>query len=245
VLVKFSVWQPDGKLLDVSKEPIARAVSGPADAAWSEAVQLMVAGEKRTFWVPASLAARERGAAARDFTLVIELLEILPGAKTPPDVKAPPGDATVEKDGLASKILVKGTGTAHPALSSIVTARYFAWSSDGKMFDSWYTKGKPAVFPLNGVIQGWSEVLQLMVEGERRRIWVPEELAFKGRPGHPRGTLCFELELVKIGGDGGPLVPPPSVAGNPCHWAFDQCLASKTLSETCGSDFGKCLGLTQ
>jgi peptidylprolyl isomerase len=129
---------------------------------------------------------------------VIELVEILPGPKTPPDVKAPPKDAVVEKDGLASKVLAKGTGTVHPTPANGVMVNYAGWTTDGKMFDSSYLRGEPATFGVTGVIPGWTEALQLMVEGEKRRIWVPEDLAYKGQAGSPKGMLVFDVELVKI-----------------------------------------------
>ena len=75
---------------------------------------------------------------------------------------------------------------------------YAGWTTDGKMFDSSYTRGEPATFGVGGVIPGWSEALQLMVEGEKRRIWIPEQLAYKGQPSRPQGMLVFEVELVKI-----------------------------------------------
>jgi peptidylprolyl isomerase len=65
------------------------------------------------------------------------------------------------------------------------------------MFDSSVTRGQPATFPLNRVIAGWTEGVQLMVEGEKVRFWVPENLAYKGqRP--PLGMLVFDVELIKI-----------------------------------------------
>jgi len=109
-----------------------------------------------------------------------------------------PGVA-VEKDGLATKVLTKGTGTIHPTPTNSVTVNYAGWTTDGKMFDSSYTRGEPATFSVNGVIPGWTEALQLMVEGEKRRIWIPEQLAYKGKPGAPAGMLVFEVELLKIG----------------------------------------------
>jgi peptidylprolyl isomerase len=202
VRVNYSIWQPDGKLLDASKDkPAVRPVTGFSDG-WGEGVQLMVTGEKRTFWVPGRLAVpnnRPGTAPAGDVTMVVELIDILPGPKTPPDVKAPPKDAVVEKDGLATKVLTKGSGTVHPTPASSVTVNYAGWTTDGKMFDSSYTRGEPATFGVTGVIPGWSEALQLMVEGEKRRIWVPETLAYKGQPQRPQGTLVFDVELVKIG----------------------------------------------
>lgn len=214
VKVNYSIWEPSGKLLDASKEgtPVSRPVTGLSDG-WTEGLQQMVTGEKRTFWVPAALGpkARPGGPPAEDATMVIELVDILPGPKTPPDVKAPPRDAVVEKDGLASKVLTKGTGTTHPTPTSRVQVNYAGWTTDGKMFDSSYARGEPATFSLNGVIPGWTEALQLMVEGEKRRIWVPEKLAYAGKPGAPQGMLVFEVELLKIL----PPAMPNPMMGNP------------------------------
>ena len=78
---------------------------------------------------------------------------------------------------------------------------YSGWTTDGKMFDSSVTRGEPAEFPLNGVIKGWTEGVQLMVAGEKRRFWIPEGLAYgpaipgSGRPG---GMLVFDIELLEI-----------------------------------------------
>src|SRR5690606_15921744 len=75
---------------------------------------------------------------------------------------------------------------------------YTGWTTDGKMFDSSVMRGRPATFPLQAVIPGWTEALQQMVEGEKARIWIPEEMAYKGRPGAPQGMLAFDVELLKI-----------------------------------------------
>jgi FKBP-type peptidyl-prolyl cis-trans isomerase len=227
VRVNYSLWQPDGKFLDGTKDkPALRAVTGQSNG-WTEGVQLMVVGEKRTLWIPAALTppARPGAPPPTDQTMVVELLEIIPGPKTPPDVKAPPKDAKVEKDGLATKVLVKGTGTTHPTKSSGVTVNYAGWTTDGKMFDASYTRGEPASFGIGMVIPGWGEALQLMVEGEKRRIWIPEELAYKGQPNRPQGMLVFEVELLKItegppqppfhGGMGGPMGGPGGMVGRP------------------------------
>ena len=98
----------------------------------------------------------------------------------PPDVAAPPADAAKTASGLASKVLTPGTGKDHPAKDDVVTVHYTGWTTDGKMFDSSVTRGKPASFPLDRVIAGWTEGLQLMVAGEKRRLWIPEALAYKG-----------------------------------------------------------------
>ena len=116
----------------------------------------------------------------------------------PPDVAAPPADAERTASGLASKVVTAGTGTENPGPTSTVTVHYSGWHTDGRMFDSSVARGQPASFPLNRVIRGWTEGVQLMVTGEKRRFWIPEDLAYGGRPGFPVGMLVFDVELISI-----------------------------------------------
>ena len=216
VRVNYSIWTTDGKMLDASKEkPALRPVTGFSEG-WAEGLKLMVVGEKRTLWVPSALAIPPRpGATPMDVTMLIELLEIMPGPKTPADVKAPPKDAIVEKDGLATKVLAKGSGKVHPTRGNSVSVNYAGWTTDGKIFDSSYSRGEPATFNVGAVIPGWTEALQLMVEGEKRRVWIPEKLAYAGKPGAPAGMLVFEVELLKITEPPRPQFPvgPPGPMG--------------------------------
>ena len=79
-----------------------------------------------------------------------------------------------------------------------MTVHYAGWrAEDGELFDSSISRGQPATFGLNRVIAGWTEGVQLMVEGERRRFWIPANLAYEGRPG-PQGMLVFDVELISI-----------------------------------------------
>jgi len=66
------------------------------------------------------------------------------------------------------------------------------------MFDSTVARGMAVTLRLDNVIRGWTEGLQLMVEGERTQFWIPENLAYKGGPGAPRGMLVFEIDLIEI-----------------------------------------------
>jgi FKBP-type peptidyl-prolyl cis-trans isomerase len=118
----------------------------------------------------------------------------------PPDVAAPPADAQKTTSGLAYKVLRAGSGTKHPTATSRVTVHYTGWTTDGKMFDSSVTTNQPATFPLNRVIAGWTEGVQLMVEGEKARFWIPGSLAYDNstRPGAPKGMLVFDIELISI-----------------------------------------------
>ena len=204
VKVHYTGWTTDGKMFDSSVKrgqpiefPLNRVIKG-----WTEGVQLMVVGEKRRLWIPENLAYQGRpGAPAGMLVFDVELIEIREAPKppeAPKDVAAPPADAEKTKSGLASKVLKKGTGAKHPTAASMVRVHYSGWTTDGKMFDSSVVRGQPATFPLGGVIAGWTEGVQLMVEGERRRFWIPEALAYKGRPGAPAGMLVFDVELLKI-----------------------------------------------
>jgi FKBP-type peptidyl-prolyl cis-trans isomerase len=115
----------------------------------------------------------------------------------PSDVAAPPASATKTASGLATRVIAPGKGTDHPAKEDVVTIHYTGWKTDGTMFDSSVTKGKPSSFPVNRVIAGFSEGLQLMVIGEKRRLWIPESLAYKGAR-EPKGMLVFDIELLDI-----------------------------------------------
>ncbi|MEO8182065.1 MAG: FKBP-type peptidyl-prolyl cis-trans isomerase [Deltaproteobacteria bacterium] len=124
--------------------------------------------------------------------------EGLPGLEAPPDVAAPPADAQRTKSGLASKRLFAGDGARSPMATDKVRVHYSGWRTDGMRFDSSVAKGKPAEFLLSGVIAGWTEGLQLMVEGEERRFWIPEALAYRGQSGYPAGMLVFDVQLIAI-----------------------------------------------
>jgi peptidylprolyl isomerase len=116
----------------------------------------------------------------------------------PPDVAGPPAGSLKTTSGLSTVVLQPGTGTRHPRPTDRVTVHYTGWTTDGKMFDSSVVRGTPATFALNEVIKGWTEGVQMMVEGEKRRFWIPESLAYQGQPGQPAGMLVFDVELIKI-----------------------------------------------
>lgn len=118
--------------------------------------------------------------------------------KAPADVAAPPADAEKSASGLASRVLKAGEGKVKPGPNSVVTVHYTGWTTDGKSFDSSVARGKPAKFPLSGVMPGWIEGIQLMVVGEERRFWIPESLANEGKAGKPAGMLVFDVELLDI-----------------------------------------------
>lgn len=103
--------------------------------------------------------------------------------------------------GLQYKITKEGTGK-QPSASSQVTVHYKGQLLDGKVFDSSYDRGQPVEFPLNQVIPGWTEGLQLMKEGGKATLYIPAQLAYgeQGVPGSipPNSTLIFDVELLQV-----------------------------------------------
>jgi len=117
--------------------------------------------------------------------------------------KADPDAATeftVTPSGLKYKILRSRDGK-HPGPTANVVAHYRGWLDDGTEFDSSYKRGEPTPFPLDGVIKGWTEGLQLIGEGGMIELEIPADLAYgaDGRPGiPPNATLHFIVELIKV-----------------------------------------------
>jgi len=213
VEVHYTGWTTDGKMFDSSVKrgrpatfPLNRVIPG-----WTEGVGLMVVGEKRRLWIPGKMAygdkPRRPGAPAGTLVFDVELLNI---KKAPPppkpipapaDVAAAPKGAQKTASGLSYKVLKKGDGKTKPGATSVVRVHYTGWTTDGKMFDSSVQRGQPSTFPLNRVIPGWTEGVQLMSVGEKTRFWIPGKMAYgekPKRPGAPAGTLVFDVELIEI-----------------------------------------------
>jgi hypothetical protein len=126
----------------------------------------------------------------------------LPKIPPPVDVGKPPADAESGPFGLVSKVLQKGTGTTHPTEEDRVEVNYAGWQQrDGYLFDTSQKRGTTFTFPLKRAIKGWREGLKLMVTGEKRRLWIPADIAYGDKPRGPGkgyGDLCFDVELVNI-----------------------------------------------
>jgi FKBP-type peptidyl-prolyl cis-trans isomerase len=196
VTVHYTGWKTNGEMFDSSvlrgkpaSFPLNRVIAG-----WTEGVQLMVEGEKRRFWIPEALAYKGQREPKGMLVFDVELISIA-SVTAPADVKAAPADAKKTASGLAYKVIKPGTGAKHPSASSTVTVHYTGWTTDGKMFDSSVARGMPISFGLGDVIKGWTEGVQLMVQGEKTRFWIPQDLAYKGTQ-PPFGMLVFDVELI-------------------------------------------------
>ncbi len=199
VSLHFSAWTTEGVLADstlLRDHPVtigvARTMPGMA-----EALEAMVVGERRRLWVPEDLAYRGRpGAPAGMLVVDVELLDLLE-LPVAPSVEVSAGAPTTAS-GLAHELLVAGTGARHPGPDSLVTLHFTGWLASGELHDSSLTRGQPSTVRVSELIPGWREGLQLMVEGETRRLWLPPELAFAGKPDQPQGPMVYDLELLAI-----------------------------------------------
>ena len=110
-------------------------------------------------------------------------------------------EVTTTESGLQYEVLVEGTGPRPSATDTVVT-HYHGTLTDGTVFDSSVERGSPASFPVNRVIAGWTEALQMMGVGAKWRLVIPPELAYgeRGAGGAipPKATLVFEVELLEI-----------------------------------------------
>lgn len=135
---------------------------------------------------------------------MLRFLKRLVGAMPKEPEFAMPHEAALKStdSGLQYEVVQDGTGKT-PAAHDTVTVHYAGWLPDGTPFDSSYSRGQTASFPLNGVIAGWTEGLQLMSEGGITKFVIPPDLAY-GKRGAPPvigadATLVFQVELIKVG----------------------------------------------
>jgi peptidylprolyl isomerase len=204
VAVRYTGWTTDGVMFDSTEGRIepAELELDKVIPGWAEALQLMSVGEKQRLWVPEELAYKGRAGVPRGMLVFdLELIEVERSAAPPPvpkDVGAAPSTATRTASGLACRVLKRGRGKRHPSGASRVRVHFTGWTTDGRMFDSSVTRGKPESVLVSQGPWGWSEALQQMVEGEEARCWVPEALAHAGSSEAPPGMLIFDLELLAI-----------------------------------------------
>jgi len=208
VRVHYKGWLDSGKVFDSSydrretaKFPLNRVIKG-----WGEGMQLLGEGGMIELEIPYELAYGEEGRppvipAKSTLHFIVELVEVqLP--KEPGAVdKDAPEEFTATKSGLKYRIRRQSNGVK-PKASSNVRVHYKGWLDDGTVFDSSYERGEPIEFPLNGVIRGWTEGMQLIGKGGMIELEIPYPLAY-GEEGRPpripaKATLHFIVELLEV-----------------------------------------------
>ena len=119
-------------------------------------------------------------------------------APTPEELKNPPASAQRLASGLVTEVVVPGTGEVHPDANDLVAVHFIGWTPDGHEFRNSYIADKHGVFNLQQVFPGWAEGIQLMVVGEKRRLWIPDHLGPQNPRGGPPGASIFDVELLGI-----------------------------------------------
>lgn len=183
---------------------------------WTEGVQLMSEGDRYRFFIPSDLAYGEQGTPGgpigpnEALIFDVELIKVTNAdrnAESAAKFMAENGKKAgvrTTASGLQYEVLAEGkAGGKQPTDANKVSVHYEGKLVDGSVFDSSYQRGEPIEFPLNAVIPGWTEGVQLMSEGDKFRFYIPPALGYgaQGTPGGPIGpneALIFEVELLKV-----------------------------------------------
>lgn len=203
VLLELNAWTPGGSLYDSSVlngEPVNFRMDMTIPA-FSELLPQMGRGARWMIWTPTEMARLDDESLVREpLVFDVELIDFMRRPQTPEHVAGPPDDARKTSSGLAYKVLQAGTGDRRPKSDERVEVQYAGWTTDGRMFDSSFDHGRPGTFTLDERMpQGWNEALKMMVVGEKRRIWIPGDIAYPDeKENRPRGMLVFEVELISI-----------------------------------------------
>jgi len=210
ITVNYAGWLNSGVQFDSTYQskplqvPLGQVVPG-----WTEGLQLVGEGGMIELEIPSELGYGSRGAPGKippnaTLNFIVELLAVEPVDEPveagPRDPDAPE-EFTATESGLKYRILRKGDGEQPSAVDN-VTVHYKGWLDNGTVFDSSYKRGQPTTFPLDGVIPGWTEGLQLVREGGMVELEIPSELGYgrqgMGRQIPPDATLHFLIELLEI-----------------------------------------------
>ena len=128
--------------------------------------------------------------------------------------------------GLQYKVLVEGSGLKRPLVDTPCDCHYLGTLIDGTQFDSSFDRGKPSTFAPNQVIKGWTEAMQLMVEGDKWEMYIPSELGYGDSGSPPKipggAPLVFQMEILKING--------PAVAADKCDPATKKGCSEREVS---------------
>jgi FKBP-type peptidyl-prolyl cis-trans isomerase FklB len=136
--------------------------------------------------------------------------------------------------GLQYKVLKKGSGAYHPTVDSRCSCHYHGTLIDGSVFDSSVERGSPSDFAPNQVIKGWTEAMQLMVEGDKFELYIPSELAYGERGSPPKiqggAALIFTIEMIEIKGAKVPAMTCDAKTLNECTERETKYIAKKSTN---------------
>ncbi len=209
VVVHYAGWKPNGELFDssIKRRAPAKFAVNQVIKGWAEGLQLMSVGQRSRLWIPSNLAYGDDAKGdhpAGPLVFDVELFAVTPviDEVPPDDLTSPPSDAVKTASRVMYKVLFPGTGNLRPGPHDLIKVHYTGWTSDGSVFDSTRSMGRPSVLEVNKLVPGWQEAIQLMVKGQRNRLWIPSHLAYGSRPritGAPAGMLCMDIELIDVG----------------------------------------------
>jgi FKBP-type peptidyl-prolyl cis-trans isomerase len=215
VHVHYTSWNPEtGKRTSTSrKKGVPKKLRvGKAVPGWRAMFLEMTEGERRRVWLPSKLAhPRSKRRKGGPRTVDFEMMRVVVAPDAPADVKKAPRDAKASPSGLKWIVLKPGKGEK-PGADASVTVKYSGWTRDGVCFDH-TPDDETRTFSLGSVIPGWTEGMQDMAAGEKRRFWIPKKLAYAGKDGKPEGTLVFEVELMEFA-SADPGKPDPAKPGD-------------------------------
>jgi FKBP-type peptidyl-prolyl cis-trans isomerase len=208
VTFHYTAWDPQGRMIDTTETRRRPVTAQPLkqNDAMHEILTSMSAGERARFWVDAERMIHDgKPVGGVERGLLCYEVEVTNIAKppqepppTPPDVARPPPNAKKTAKGVYYRVIKTGTSNERVRPEGSVKVHYTGWTTDGKIFDSSTFTGDVARFNLTTVIPGWSDTIPQMQIGDHWILWIPEELAYKGAPGKPKGMLVFDLELVEL-----------------------------------------------
>ncbi len=200
VTFRFVAWNPDGKVAGASSEemdgpPVASRVGEAASPGLSEALQLMVAGEKRRLWIPAAIASSAEP--GTDLVIDAELVSIVPTPEPPgaPMYElSPPRKARATGSGLKWRVVTSGPANAPRARpDDIVVYNFTLWTATGALVNSSFPLGRPESQIASRLPQPFGEALQLLRVGDTVRLWFDEE---QGAP--PGGPYIADIQLIYV-----------------------------------------------
>ena len=144
--------------------------------------------------------------------------------------------------GLQYKVLVEGSGLKRPLVDTPCDCHYLGTLIDGTQFDSSFDRGKPSTFAPNQVIKGWTEAMQLMVEGDKWEMYIPSELGYGDSGSPPKipggAPLVFQMEILNING--------PTVPADKCDPATKKGCSEREVSYVANCvEINQCVGCTR